>query len=264
LIAIGAWVSPEVALGGFHAKAGWLLFCGLALAIAFVALRSSYFTRGDAVEGARTGSPVAAYVAPLNALIATALCTGLLNQEGVDLLYPCRIAAALVACWAVWRGLESLLPSVSWHATGVGVAVWALWFLPELALPAGPADAFPLGLAALPPALLLGWALARALGLVLVIPLVEELAFRGFLLRWLSERDFSQRSYRGLSALAWIGSSLAFGVLHDKWIAGTLAGLCFAWTARRRGRLGDAIVAHAVANLLLGVSVLVSGRWSLL
>jgi membrane protease YdiL (CAAX protease family) len=45
-------------------------------------------------------------------------------------------------------------------------------------------------------------------------------------------------------------------------MAGVLAGLVFAVALRWRGRMGDAVVAHAVSNLLLAVWVLGMGDWA--
>jgi membrane protease YdiL (CAAX protease family) len=45
-------------------------------------------------------------------------------------------------------------------------------------------------------------------------------------------------------------------------LLGTLAGLAFAAALRWRGRVGDAVAAHAVSNLLLAVWVLGFGDWA--
>jgi membrane protease YdiL (CAAX protease family) len=65
-----------------------------------------------------------------------------------------------------------------------------------------------------------------------------------------------------LTALSIVLSSAAFGLMHGQhWIVGTLAGLAFAGALRWRGRMGDAVVAHAVSNLLLAAWVLGTGDW---
>jgi membrane protease YdiL (CAAX protease family) len=45
------------------------------------------------------------------------------------------------------------------------------------------------------------------------------------------------------------------------WIAGTLAGIVFALVAKVRGRLGEAVAAHATANLLIALWVLARGDY---
>ena len=94
-------------------------------------------------------------------------------------------------------------------------------------------------------------------------PVVEELAFRGFLLRRLVSVNFTAVSYRHLTPLAVVVSSLAFGALHERWLAGAVAGVVYAGVAWRTGSLRDAVIAHAVTNALLAVVVLATGRYSL-
>ena len=59
-------------------------------------------------------------------------------------------------------------------------------------------------------------------------------------------------------------SSAAFGALHGQlWPAGAVAGLVYALALKGRGRLGDAIVAHATTNALLACCASLTGNWSL-
>jgi len=99
--------------------------------------------------------------------------------------------------------------------------------------------------------------------LCLVIPVVEELAFRGFLLRWLVSPAFESVPPRPWRWSAVLLSSLAFGALHDHWILGTFAGLAFAAVLLWRGRLGAASLAHMLTNAGIAVAVLGFGRWDL-
>jgi CAAX prenyl protease-like protein len=103
----------------------------------------------------------------------------------------------------------------------------------------------------------------RVVGSCLLVPVVEELAFRGFLLRWLVSPEFERVPPRAWTWWAVLLSSVAFGALHSHWILGTLAGLAFAAARLRRGHLGDAIFAHALANAGIAVAVLAFGRWDL-
>ena len=96
------------------------------------------------------------------------------------------------------------------------------------------------------------------------MPIAEELAFRGFLIRRVMSADFQTRGIREYTYVALLISSLAFGLMHgDRWIAGTAAGLLYAAAMLKRGRIGDAVVAHATTNALLAVWVLAGGRWDL-
>ena len=107
------------------------------------------------------------------------------------------------------------------------------------------------------------WIAVRAAGSCLVIPLVEELAFRGFLLPWIVSPEFERVPPRGWTWAAALGSSLAFGALHGEWLLGTVAGLAFAAARLWRGRLGDAVLAHALCNAAVAAAVLTRGWWGL-
>jgi CAAX prenyl protease-like protein len=98
---------------------------------------------------------------------------------------------------------------------------------------------------------------------VSVVPIIEELAFRGFLARRLASRDFDALPPERITLPAIFGSALAFGLLHRRPVAGTLAGVAYALVYRRRGKLADAVVAHAATNAILLAVAAALGRWDL-
>ena len=106
------------------------------------------------------------------------------------------------------------------------------------------------------------WLVFRAFGSTFLIPFAEELAFRGYVMRRLVKRDFETVSYRLVSVWGFLGSSLAFGLLHQRWLAGIAAGLAYAFVCYRSGQLRDAVIAHAVTNGLIALAVLGFGKWS--
>jgi CAAX prenyl protease-like protein len=81
-------------------------------------------------------------------------------------------------------------------------------------------------------------------------------------MRRIVSRDFHEASPAEWSWTAAIVSSVLFGALHGgNWLAGTAAGLLYAVASIRRGRIGDAIVAHATTNGLLAIYALATGNW---
>ena len=98
---------------------------------------------------------------------------------------------------------------------------------------------------------------------MLIVPIVEELAFRGYLLRRLVSSDFTEVPLNRLFLLPLLVSSLMFGVLHQNYLGGVLAGALYAFAQIHRGRLSDAILAHAITNGLIAVYVLGAGSWHL-
>lgn len=261
LIGVGTWISPEIAEGGFHSAAGWLLFCTITLGLVLVSRQSGWFARDAAGRGKGTlRTPEGAYLLPLLFLIGAALVTGLFSTE-FDYLYPARILAPLIPLWLFRSYYRDLRWSWSWAPIGLGVVVFVLWVALEPSPAPGAETTIPNTLAEMPPALALLWLVARVLGSSIVVPIAEELAFRGYLLRRLIDADFTAVSPKQFTLLSFLVSSVAFGALHGRWLAGILAGMIYAGAQYKRGKISDAIVAHAVTNGLLAAYVLAFGAW---
>jgi CAAX prenyl protease-like protein len=107
------------------------------------------------------------------------------------------------------------------------------------------------------------WLIFRVFGSVITVPLAEELAFRGYLIRKLISKDFENVPLGQFTWLSFLLTSLLFGLLHERWFAGTLAGMGYALALYRRGQLGDAVIAHMTTNALIAIFVLAQARWSL-
>jgi hypothetical protein len=101
----------------------------------------------------------------------------------------------------------------------------------------------------------------RMLGAVLVVPLVEELFWRSFVMRVLDRRDFVEQPPRLTSPFALIASSAVFALEHDLWLAGLIAGLAYGFLYRWTQNLWYPIAAHAFTNLLLAIWVVEGRRW---
>ncbi len=261
LIGVGTWISPEIAEGGFHSAAGWLLFCTITLGLVAVSRQSGWFSRDAAPRGKGSFlTPEGAYLLPLLFLIAASLVTGLFSTD-FDYLYPVRILAPLIPLWLFRRYYDDLRWSWSWVPIALGVAVLVIWVALE---PAADPDAdaiIPNALADMPRTAALAWLAARVLGSTIIVPIAEELAFRGYLLRRLIDADFTAVSPAKFTMFSFVVSSVAFGALHGRWLAGILAGMIYAAAQYKRGEISDAIVAHAVTNGLLAAYVLASGAW---
>jgi hypothetical protein len=128
---VGAELDPELAYEAFHSKAGWVVFCAIALSIAVLAERHPYFRPGGATrERPETENPAAAYLVPFVALLGTALVTGMFARA-LDWLYPLRVLGPLLALCLLrryhaehWRRAAPARPLL---ALGVGVAVGVAW-----------------------------------------------------------------------------------------------------------------------------------------
>ncbi|HEX5271083.1 MAG TPA: CAAX prenyl protease-related protein, partial [Gemmataceae bacterium] len=245
---------------GFHSQAGSLAFNAVGLGT--VALAQRFFrSRGaDPAEGA-TSDPLP-WLLPLLVLTGTMMLTAAVSA-GFDWLYPLRVGAVAVVLWFLRRHYRELSGSLSWVAVAAGALVFALWLALEPPPRPGAEADFAATLAGVPRGWAVAWLVVRVIGSVVTVPLAEELAFRGYLLRRLIAADFEAVPLGRLTWLSFLGSSLAFGLLHGRWVAGALSGMVFALLLRHRGRLADPVVAHVVANALIAAWVLGMGRWSL-
>lgn len=219
LVLIGARVSPELAANGFHSHAGWLAFT--LLAFAFIALTRLPILR--AATSPRAKDETAALILPFVATMLAALALDTFAPHPAA-AYPLRAAvmlAILLPFARTWARLGPPSPS----ALGLGLAVGAGWLATAPVAEAGG-----------------GW--LRLAGGVLLTPLVEEAFFRGYLQPRLIRA-------RVPPLLAVLVSAGLFGLLHGRWFAGALAGTAFGLAALRRGRLADAVAAHAAANATL-------------
>ena len=174
---------------------------------------------------------------------AVAILLGIFAKEYGELLRPPRIG------WTEWP-----------IAIGTGGVVFLLWINLDLPLlTVGESTGFD-------PRSADGgidWplALVRIFGAAAVVPVMEELFWRSFILRWIDKPEFLEVDPRRISFKALLFSSLLFGFEHTLWFAGILAGLAYGWLYKRRGNLWSPIAAHATTNLLLGVWVLSTGNW---
>ena len=101
----------------------------------------------------------------------------------------------------------------------------------------------------------------RLLGLVVVVPIMEELFWRSLVMRWIDARDFLAVDPRRATATAFAISSALFALEHSQWLAGLLAGAAYAWLYMRSRNLWIPILSHAITNGLLGIWILQTGNW---
>jgi len=187
------------------------------------------------------------------------------------LVYGLRIGATLLAVARCREPLSRWVGRPAWWPPLVGLALVVPWVvLASLQRDAGWAPAIG-GRAAYDPfaadAVLPAWAslAIRGLGLVLVVPVVEELFLRGFLMRAVIREAFWTVPF-GTLTLGSAAAALVYaaathpaeGVAAVGWFA-VVTGI-----AAATRRPSDAILAHAGTNLALGVYVVVTRRWWLL
>ncbi|MEK7404323.1 MAG: CAAX prenyl protease-related protein [Acidobacteriota bacterium] len=220
---------------------------------------------------ARLGArPAAPYTAPFLTLLAVMGFTSYLLPLPAAVAYPLRTLAVFAVWLLVSRKLLGFRPSRPRTGILLGAAVFALWIAPDLVWPGyrdhwlfhnsvtGAASSSASPAAQSDPVFLF----FRIAGSVLLVPVVEELFWRGWAIRWLMARDFSSVPLGAYSARAFLISALLFAAEHGPyWDVGLAAGLAYNWWIVRTRNLADCILAHAVTNACLAAYVLAAGQW---
>ncbi len=302
LVLIGNLGYGEVAMVGFHSQAGWIAFTAVAFGFSMATRKLAWVRRiqhyatpppahssefvaslpsvasiaaskgdlGTNLQPIREAnneeggeSPATrAFLVPFLVILAASFLSRAVSGY-FEWLYPLRFVAAAVALWHYRPELKQIGWRFGWQAPFVGAFIFCLWILPSFWVHQTAASNLGVGLAALSPTARLSWIAFRIAAAVLTVPIAEELAFRGYLARRLISREFDAVPFSAVTILSIGLSSVAFGLMHGRqWIVGILAGLAYAGLMKWKGRLADAIVAHATSNLLLAVWVLSRGDWA--
>lgn len=257
LVLIGDAGYESIAVYGFHSQAGWIAFNVAAVGIALVSLRSSWFSRAAQEPQSAATNPTAVYLLPYLAVVLAGMVSHAVSG-GLERLYWLRLIAAALALAYSWPRLQGLDWRFTWRAAVAGLCSFALWIaVAHLMLP----HQFPAGIA-VPGGAGGGWIIGHIATSVLVVPLVEELAFRGYLLRRFSAPDFESVSVRKVGLAAMLASSAIFGLSQGAfWLYGIVAGAVFGLLYMRTGRIGEALAAHVAANGLIACALLAGPRW---
>jgi CAAX prenyl protease-like protein len=182
-------------------------------------------------------------------------------------LYGLRVGLVVLALAVLWRHFSELTSSstVPWQGwvegLAVGILVLVIWVNLDFSpLALAPGEGFDPRTG---PGLDLPLVAVRLAGAALVVPVMEELFWRSFILRWIQHPSFMNVAPGAVGLRALILSSALFATEHRLWFAGLLAGLAYGWIYKRWGNLWVPILAHAVTNALLGAYVLATNSWAL-
>jgi len=179
--------------------------------------------------------------------------------------------ALLVA--AIFYFSRSVLPTRAPHwpaSIALGIAVCAIWVAPDALVPGwrenllfqnaitghikrsiAPHELTPLMLA------------LRTMRAALLVPVIEELFWRGWLPRWIQGTPFSRIPLGQYTTVAFWTTALLFAAEHGPfWEVGLLCGIIYNWWMRRTRSLGDLMLAHAVTNLALSIYVIHTENWT--
>ena len=267
LVLIGNAGYERVAVVGFHSQAGWIAFNLAAFGIAILAHTNPWLSRvaserrahRQARPRALDANATSAYLMPLLAILAAGMIARAISGD-FELWYPLRLVAAVAVLWIYRRSYTGANFGFSWRGLVTGVLLFAVWSASAAWL--GISADEPAALAALSPGMRGAWIGCRVIAAVVTVPLAEELAYRGYLLRRLTTVNFESVPFSAARWPALAVSALAFGVVHGQfWIAGIVAGFAYGALAMRTNKLGESIAAHATTNALIAAQVLLFRHW---
>lgn len=161
------------------------------------------------------------------------------------------------ADFSVGLSLRDLLTAVA-----CGLLVLVIWIVPEKYLfQVGQGAAFDPHALGDSQAAAIGLIGMRLIGSALVVPVMEELFWRSFLMRYLVNPDFRSVPMGAFTWFSFIGVAVLFGLEHHRVLVGIIAGVLYGLLLVYQKNLKGVIVAHGVTNLGLGIYVLVTGSW---
>jgi CAAX prenyl protease-like protein len=182
--------------------------------------------------------PIAYVIKAAVVTVALVLCRGPLADIRVDVRVLAGSAAVGVVVFAAWIGIDRAVPYPhlgvrgAFDPTSLRGSAWWITFLA-----------------------------ARLYGLVVMVPIMEEIFWRSFLLRYLTAHDFRSLAVGTFSASALWMMVAASALAHPEWLVAAVASVAYAFWLRRTSSLFGAIVAHATTNAALGGYVLATGSW---
>jgi CAAX prenyl protease-like protein len=227
--------------------------------------------RGEAPPGAMFGRAGWARILPFLTYLLFIVIADLLarlgwNAQDLRWLYAVKIGAVMLMLVIFWRDYSELKSSPALGLRGVmvaiaaGAAVLVLWVsLNASWMIVGNPEGFnPTTNGRI------DWLLVavRIFGAALVVPVMEELFWRSFLMRWIVSVDFLKVDPARITLLSLIISVTLFGVEHNQWLAGIVAGLTYSVLYVRYRTLWSPILAHAFTNALLGGWIVITGNWT--
>jgi CAAX prenyl protease-like protein len=230
-------------------------------------------TKPEVVSTAPTSRPVEQsalpYVLPFVFFIGLLAASDYLALLG-RWEFPARVTALAVLLYAVSRHVIDFRCRVPVQSIGIGILVFAIWVAPDLLIPGWRnhwlfqngvmgklKTSIPSNL--LDDPLVLSFRTIRA---AVLVPIIEELFWRAWLMRWLINPKFYELPLGAYQTGAFWITALLFASEHGPyWEVGLLAGIIYNWWMVRTRSLGDLILAHGVTNLVLSLYTIATKRW---
>lgn len=214
-----------------------------------------------------------AYLAPFAAFLLCFLVGSIVSDlfdgmaawpvaHSIYWVLPLQTLVSGALLWHYWPRYALSRPSGAGWGLLVGTFVFGLWIAPRWLTGTPRLDGFDPHFFAGPLAYAANLSL-RFIRLVVVVPLLEEIFWRGFLARYLVDQDFLQVPVGRFTWLSFTATTLGFCFEHTRpdWPAAFLTGMLYNFVAWRTRSLSTCVLTHALTNLLLGLYVMRTGEW---
>ena len=220
----------------------------------------------NAVSG--MSSSAIPYVAPFGVFVGFMFLEKVLPFPPQS-LYPIRCMVTLAVIALVSRPVIRLRPSKTLSSFLLGVGVFMIWVGPDWMWGYRDHWLFSNSLtgsavSSLPPGAKTDWIFLsfRVFGSAVLVPILEELFWRGWMMRWIIRSDFLNVPLGTFTRSSFWIVALLFASEHGPyWEVGLVAGIAYnGWLVRTRN-LADCILAHAATNAMLAGYVLACSQW---
>lgn len=179
-------------------------------------------------------------------------------------VYPLQTVACGAAVIFYWKHYD-FSGRGGWFLAVIGGALaLGVWLSPQILFGAAPRlEGFDPTVFSQSPELFWLTVLGRFARLVIIVPIIEEIFWRGFLMRYLIREDFWNVKLGTYAPLAFFGVAGVFMLAHTMadWPAAFLTGLIFNAIMLRTKNIPACILAHALTNLGLGLYIMRTGQW---
>lgn len=214
--------------------------------------------------------PAVPYVAPFIVFFVLLLSAEHLQKVLGEWEFPFRVCLLSLTLWVFSRDVIDLRVQRFLGSLVLGIVVFAIWVGPDVLIPGyrqhwlfqnaitgSLKSSIPEDIRANLTVLIF-----RTIRAVLLVPIIEELFWRGWLMRWLISPNFETVPLGAYTPSAMWITALLFASEHGPyWEVGLIAGLAYNYWMVKTKSLGDCIFAHAVTNGVLCLFVIASGRW---
>ena len=213
--------------------------------------------------------PSAAYVVPFGTfMLLLAVQPYVPLPQSLEYALRCAILSAVL--WYFSRGVISFKLQKPAASLIIGVAVFVIWVAPDALIPgyrqywlfSNSITGHATTTLAAASQSDFGALLFRMLRAVLLVPIIEELFWRAWALRWVARNDFESLPLGSYTTSSFLIVAALFAAEHGPyWEVGLICGVIYNWWMGKTKSLGDLIFTHAVTNGCLCAYVLISKKW---